>query len=415
MITIAKRDTQLLLVYQAEFGPSRWVDDQLDRHRKVTIRRVFTFTPASLVAKSQLDEEYAPDGDEETECTFVLGQLEGEYYRIDRDILKINHDVWLFKDMPISDKTFIAERGISIFNNIDRLVSERIVVGGDAAGAVPVSDFNQLLMNFPTSTELRHYAQARISGVLRDHFRTMSDAQKKLDDYLNRRKRIRTPSRVEFLGDYERLKFKYVRDELRRMLREADGYSEKDWQKLIVGFLLLLFPRYIAVLENLQVKDLSSAGKPKDRYIDLALVDANGTLDIVEIKKPFANCLLSTHRYRDNYIPKSELSGSVMQAEKYLFYLTKWGIEGERRILKKRKDELPEGLQVRITNPKALLILGRDCDFSGDQMFDFEIMKRKYANVIDILTYDDLLRRLDNIITMVRKNYAPGEQAEGEE
>ncbi|WP_251300665.1 DUF4263 domain-containing protein [Escherichia coli] len=28
------------------------------------------------------------------------------------------------------------------------------------------------------------------------------------------------------------------------------------------------------------------------------------------------------------------------------------------------------------------------------QLLDFEIIKRKYANMIDILTYDDLLRRL---------------------
>tara|TARA_B110000208_G_C11610395_1_gene373426 strand:- start:386 stop:502 length:117 start_codon:yes stop_codon:yes gene_type:complete len=30
--------------------------------------------------------------------------------------------------------------------------------------------------------------------------------------------------------------------------------------------------------------------------------------------------------------------------------------------------------------------------------FDFEIIKRKYANIMNVLTYDDPLRRLDNII-----------------
>ncbi len=53
-----------------------------------------------------------------------------------------------------------------------------------------------------------------------------------------------------------------------------------------------------------------------------------------------------------------------------------------------------------------MIILGRDVDFAADQKFDFEIIKRKYANVIDIMTYDDLLRRLDNIISMIQKNYS---------
>jgi hypothetical protein len=51
-----------------------------------------------------------------------------------------------------------------------------------------------------------------------------------------------------------------------------------------------------------------------------------------------------------------------------------------------------------------MILLGRDNDFAGEQRFDFEIIRRKYANVIDVMTYDDLLRRLENIIVMMKKN-----------
>jgi hypothetical protein len=95
-----------------------------------------------------------------------------------------------------------------------------------------------------------------------------------------------------------------------------------------------------------------------------------------------------------------------MQVEKYIFHLSKWGRDGEREILKKRKAELPPDFEIKVTNPQAMIILGRDKDFTGEQKFDFEIIKRKYANIIDIMTYDDLLRRLDNIIAMIGKNYA---------
>ena len=50
-----------------------------------------------------------------------------------------------------------------------------------------------------------------------------------------------------------------------------------------------------------------------------------------------------------------------------------------------------------------MVILGRDKDFTTKQQFDFEIIRRKYSNIVDILTYDDILSRLNNTIEMVSK------------
>ena len=92
-----------------------------------------------------------------------------------------------------------------------------------------------------------------------------------------------------------------------------------------------------------------------------------------------------------------------MQAEKYLFHLSKWGIKGETALTAKYAAELPAGMNLRISNPKAIIVVGRDQiggnNMRGDQLLDFEIIKRKYANMIDIITYDDLLRRLTNTIS----------------
>ena len=60
-------------------------------------------------------------------------------------------------------------------------------------------------------------------------------------------------------------------------------------------------------------------------------------------------------------------------------------------------------IELKITNPKAMILLGRDNDFTGNQRFDFEIIRRKYANMLDIMTYDDLLRRVGNIIEMMKR------------
>ena len=82
------------------------------------------------------------------------------------------------------------------------------------------------------------------------------------------------------------------------------------------------------------------------------MVDANGNIDVIEIKKPFDDILLSRGIYRGNSVPTKELSGTIMQAEKYLFHLSKWGVEGERELSKRYGSALPAGLQIRVTNPR---------------------------------------------------------------
>jgi hypothetical protein len=45
-----------------------------------------------------------------------------------------------------------------------------------------------------------------------------------------------------------------------------------------------------------------------------------------------------------------------------------------------------------------MVIIGRSKDFSDREKLDFEIIRRKYSNIMDIITYDDLINRLENII-----------------
>jgi hypothetical protein len=400
MIKLSKLGERLLLAYQpGRINDARWIDEKLKQDGEVTLCQTFTFTFSDHVTKaSQVD-------DNDVERIFNLGAIDGSYYRIDKATLGLKHDLLLDKTMKLDAKVFVANRNISIFRRIDELINEPIMVGGDNDGAIPLADFESLQQTFPTSAELKHYARSRISRVLKDYFGTLSDAESKLNCYLEKKKHLFAASRSTIVGNFELHKFEYIHGELSSMLQAVESYVEKDWQKKILALLRFIFPKYIAVLENVHIKDFySKTDKQTDRYIDLMLVDANGSINIIEVKKPFDNALLSRNKYRGNHTPRAELAGSVMQAEKYLFHLNKWGQVGERKIYEKHKKELPTGIKLQITNPKALILLGRDNDFTSDQRFDFEIIRRKYANMIDIMTYDDLLRRLNNIIAMMKRN-----------
>lgn len=395
MVEIIMQNNQLLLAYTSDRVSATWVDEKLKRDGDITIRRTFTFSVSDVLDNSENEVE------KEDIRMFLLGTEHGRYFKIDKKVLSLKYDLLLSKEMRLTHRSFVANRDISVFRRIDDLVDEPIIVGGETEGSIPVTDFEKLLKNFPTSAEITHYANSRITRILKDYFVTISDAEKKLNRYRRHRQTIGTSSGMSHFKEYEIAKYEYIRDELKEMLKSSESYTERDWQKKIIVFLLLLFPKYVAVLENLQIKDFyHDQIKPKDRYIDLTFVDANGTIDILEIKQPFSNCILSSSKYRENYIPRKELSGAVMQVEKYIFHLNKWGREGERIITEKRKNQLPPEFEVKITNPKAMIVLGRDADFASDQKFDFEIIKRKYSNIIDIMTYDDLLRRLNNTISM---------------
>jgi Domain of unknown function (DUF4263) len=392
-----------LLEYQSEMQSNSWVWSELQTHGSVTISRAFTFERGDLVAQPTSRDE---DEIESFVYEFRFASRSNGYFHIEGRILDIPNKV-LIADvgLDLSRKLFVAERNIPIFRRISKLLQpdQDIVIGGDRAENIPIPAFKELLKKFPNSTELDRYANARVGSVLGDYFDFMKDAREHYESYLNRTGSLQKGSPLSPFSQRELLrteleKYVLIRDTIIDWLRSSEVRSEREWQKMIVTFLLLIFPKYLAVLENVQVEDsYSIADATRNRFIDIALVDASGNIDLIEIKKPFDDALLSKTKYRANSLPSKELSGSIMQAEKYLFHLSKWGTEGEKKLTSRYKAQLPTGMQIRI-------ILGRDRRQDGvpaldsAQMFDLEVIKRKYANMVDIMTYDDLLRRLQNII-----------------
>lgn len=399
MVRIEKELTDLRLIYTPE-SDEMWIQRKLMDDGNVTIRKCFTFNQSNLIER--------PSDNGNRDYVFQLGKKEERYYVIQKEILDIKFDLFLFEDMNISLKTFIATRDISIFNRIDKLCDERIVIGGNLEKAIPISEFLTLIKIFPTTTTLNHYADSMITGVLKDYFETMSDAQIAYENNLRRLGSVKEKIKIEALGRsnvfsqtlraYEFEKFQYLHTTMKDMLANVNEYSEDDWQKKILEIILLLYPKYKYVLEKMKVPDEYSGRRTIYREIDLILIDFEGNLDLVEIKKPNTSRIISKNTYRDNYIPNRELSGAIMQAEKYIFYLQKWGSSGEIKLLEKYKTILPECERINITNPKALIIAGRSKDFTINEKTDLEIIRRKHTNIVDIITYDDLLVRLNSLI-----------------
>ncbi len=184
------------------------------------------------------------------------------------------------------------------------------------------------------------------------------------------------------------------------MLDNAEGYSEDDWQKEIASIITILYPKYIRVIEKLTLYR-NKPKKTKWKEIDITLLDINGNIDILEIKKPELGFrLLNKTQYRNNYVLSSRLSGTIMQIEKYIFHLNRLGDEGIETLKKDNASKLLlSEPSLKITNPKGLIIYGRNNELQTElQKLDFEVLKRKFSNIMDIITYDDLLERLRRLI-----------------
>jgi hypothetical protein len=356
MIEFTETENRLELTYQPEFGSGEWVERELENHGEVRIARTFHFSRNDLVRKNdENDDRDEFEGLEETSSfTFALGSLEEGYFKITGEKLGIRHDIYLAADLPISSETFIAHRHISIFRNIDRVTAEDIYIGGDKPGAMPISEFERLLKFFPNSTELDRYANAKVARILNDYFETTSPAEKRFEDYLNKRGRDTKIHDIPGVYKFEELKYEFIRDKITELLKDESSFSENEWRDLMLQFILLIFPKYVCVLRNVLIKDFySSFKKPKNRYIDIALLDANGNIDIIEIKKPFENSLVSESEYRGSFTPRKMLSATIMQAEKYMFHLNKWGVTGETDITSRQSAHLPAGLSVKITRART--------------------------------------------------------------
>lgn len=399
MIHFSTDDDRWILTYIPDNNPA-WVEKEFEEGNEIFLKRTFTFKKNDLHYDLSSDTSQEEEIFEEKEYQFSFSEpLDNEYYKIKKGVLIDERDIYFHKDITLEPSFFVAYQNISIFGSIEVLVNEDIIIGGDKKSAIPFDEFQNLLQQFPNTYELKRYAQARISTVLRNYIDTAADGTKKYQTYMNKKISRKGADLFTGLKEMELVKYRAVHSKLIEMLKNEDQYNEKQWQKEIVEIILLLYPKYISVFRDVPVKDEKIA----DRFLDFMLVDSSGHIDVIEIKRPFDNCILTAGKYRNNFIPLRELSGTIMQLEKYIYYLNRWGKEGEKYLSNRYANELPAGFEIKITNPSGIIIMGRSNSLSVEQLHDFEVVRRKYKNVIDLVTYDDLIHRLGFIIEQLQK------------
>lgn len=381
------RDSKLLFIYtnlEAEIGEPDWIDDYFEDNDDLYFKTLY-------LSKDRLVFS------EESKC-FIIGEIKEDLIYLDKTVFDINHDFCIDVSFPLEFKYFSytssGMRGshIPFIRKISKVIDKKIIISDNERyeEAIPINKYINFIEKFPSARELSLYANKRIEEQIGSFLDIDNSHIIKYEKYLNKIKSEQKDLTIT-IDEYELKKYRTLIDELKYLL-QTNILSENEWQKRIIKIILLIYPNYIYVLEKVKINT-----EDGDKEIDLCLVNSNGCIDVIEIKRPFTSGIISEGTYRNNYYPLKELSGSLMQTEKYLFYLNRAGYIFEQKLNDRYKEEL-NGLRLKIRNPKGIIIAGNSINFTKEQKDDFEIIKKKYSNILDIITYNDLINRLENIV-----------------
>lgn len=338
--------------------------------------------------------------DDESIC-FTIAKTKENYYLLDREVFGIKHNISIEKKLNISDKWFITYPKTSVIKKIDELLQDDLCIVADENGEenyLPSRAFLELIEVFPNSYEVKKYVSSRISYLLSTYVEGVWKNKESYERYLEKKEAnlpLSSFPNIKLMG-YEMYKKAY--DELELMLEDSMSYSEKEWQRRIYEIICVLYPKYIARFREIEV---GTDGRHM-KTPDFMLVDSAGFVDILEIKKPDGIKVVSTTEYRNNYVASRDLEGAIVQIEKYIYILNHEGEARVKKIQDKVRNHLPSNFRLKVVNPQGILLLGRSNNLTDEQLFDFEIIKRQHKNIVDIMTYDDLLKRFRNILNQIK-------------
>ena len=381
---------ELILVYTPERG-SEDIKKRLISEDGVLIKKTFFVNQILL---REVDDEF----DYEDTLRFCIGTIGEHYTHLDSEVFRTKHSFYFANEIKLNYKMFIAHRDIAILRKIDEVIERDFYIGGDweAHNGISKETFKDLINKFPKTAEMDKYAHMRIASIIKDYFPECDKYEAIYEKFIESKNNsfVSTTSTVsKYNIQIELEQFTVAYQELNDMLDRYKAIDEKQWQEKIHNILQLLYPKYICC-----AREIKFYGGKNDKQPDFLLVDANGFVDILEIKKADVRMLT---QYRNNYVASREVSGAIQQIEKYIFCLNSYD-KAKKDVLDKLDGMLPNGLKPQVVNPQGILLAGRSNEFTEEQRKDFELIKRQYKHVADIMTYDDLAQRLKNIIASLK-------------
>ncbi|WP_323703651.1 Shedu immune nuclease family protein [Mammaliicoccus sp. Dog046] len=398
-LKIKKQDDMLLVEYYSYNFPDMGdvIFRGLERNKKYKLKNTFSITLNSIIESD----------DEECIC-FKIGDLIDGYYLLDSEIFELEYKFYFHNTFKFEKKHFVAERNISILKKIDNIINEDFIVNSDLSSdeckngmcCMNAAEYDNLIKNFPKSTELTKYSNFKINQIVSEYFEVKEDYTGVYEEYIRKKNEI---SKIpidedsllfnKVLSNYEKEKYSLILRRLKYLL-ENESTLERHWQNEIIDIITLIFPKYMKVFSEYEILRYND----KAKRVDFILLDNNNNIDIIEIKKANGVNILNSTKSRGNYPPTKDLSSALMQVEKYLHYINTDSHNVSEKLKKAVKERENLDVEINVRSPKGIVILGRTKDFNQEQLQDYRLIKNAYKNILDIYSYDELILTLERII-----------------
>lgn len=336
-----------------------------------------------------------------------VGDVVGEYVVLDKEVFNLENTFKIsLKLIPkLKKKHFVANRNISVFYKIDSLLKEDFTIEEDGYEAeehafIEWSYFENFVASFPNTGQLTKYSHYKIDESIGNYFQLKENYTEKYESYMIKKTNKFKKSKPvvfsekidESIINIETKKYKCAVEKLNELLKS--NTNEHQWQKEILNLLVLVYPQYKYAIDEVKLNN--------NKRVDFILVDLFNNIDVIEIKHHNMP-ILDKSRYRDNYISSRELNGTVVQMEYYLYELSQSVSENITSINRKFKEKGIE-VEVKINNPKGIIIMGRTNEFNDGQLKSYRIIKNQYSNIVNIISYDELIEALSNLVLRFETN-----------
>lgn len=124
---------------------------------------------------------------EEDTIEFVIGELEGGYYRLDRNVFFTENTFYFYKDIKLKANYFFQPNNISVLNKMDKIITNDLYIGGDVANAIPEDVYINMIKNFPNKTECLKYQNMRIEFLCASYISSIKNNKLDYIDYINKK------------------------------------------------------------------------------------------------------------------------------------------------------------------------------------------------------------------------------------
>lgn len=161
----------------------------------------------------------------------------------------------------------------------------------------------------------------------------------------------------------------------------AQNAVEQEWQKWFSSNAWVLGSEFVRIISDRKIDT--------ENVADFLVQAYDGFLDIIEIKRPETGQeFWANKQYRGNYIPSTELVGTIMQATNYVYEVER---EANSNKFLERMDS------VKAIKPRGVLIYGRSNKWNNKQAEAFRLLNASYHN-LTIMTYDHVLQRAKRML-----------------